>query len=317
IRPRERERRTGVRSSSVSPSRCGRLSCCVRSRAKRLTSEKQRGRQLASLTTAIPICIQPSGYPLGEDVVQLVALEMFLNRASSWCRPRALLLWTLWALLLPSTVTLTTGPGNSTLLFDSTDNSNSLRNCSCSAHIQDCDEALANLLCSCHTVLRSKLTPGGLREQGGLTVWLREPWVLTELLNGSVVLDLRLSFCGTGTLAIPNQYLALFGLRRLRVHSAAQDAPHLEQVLTISSSRDMEGMGYLSSTDPASPSSVLHVSILDVSVLNGLSSLKAYSVSATPMSTLFQYFPHLPLHPSTALDQPPEPQQDCFLTFIY
>ncbi|XP_014019458.1 uncharacterized protein C21orf62 [Salmo salar] len=245
---------------------------------------------------------------------------MSLNRASSWRRPPALLLWTLWVLLLPSTVTLTTGPGNSTLLFDSTDNSNSLRNCSCSAHIQDCDEALANLLCSCHTVQRSKLTPGGLREQGGLTVWLREPWVLTELLNGSVVLDLRLSFCGTGTLAIPTQYLALFGLRRLRVHSAAQGAPHLEQVLTISSrSRDIEGMGCLSSTDPASPSSVLHVSFLDVSVLNGLSSLKAYSVSAPPMSTLFQHFPHLPLplHPSTSLDQPPEPQQDCLLTFIY
>ncbi|KAK6292564.1 hypothetical protein J4Q44_G00371480, partial [Coregonus suidteri] len=172
---------------------------------------------------------------------------MSLNRASSWRRPPALLpwlLWTLWVLLLPSTVTPTTGPGNSTLLFDSTENSNSLRNCSCSAHIQDCDEALANLLCSCHTVLRSKLTPGGLREQGGLTVWLREPWVLTELLNGSVVPDLHLSFCGTSTLAIPTQYLALFGLRRLRVHSAAQGAPHLEQVLTIASrSRDMEGMG--------------------------------------------------------------------------
>lgn len=245
---------------------------------------------------------------------------MSLNRASSCRRPPALLLWTLWVLLLPTTVGSSTGPGNSTLLFNSATHGNSLRKCSCSTNIQDCDEALANLLCSCRTMSHSELTPGGLREQGSLTMWLREPWVLTELLNGSVVPDLCLSYCGPGSLAIPTQYLALFGLRRLRVHSAAQGAPHLEQVLTISSrSRDIEGMGCLSSTDPASPSSVLHVSFLDVSVLNGLSSLKAYSVSAPPMSTLFQHFPHLPLplHPSTSLDQPPEPQQDCLLTFIY
>ncbi|XP_041699615.1 uncharacterized protein C21orf62-like [Coregonus clupeaformis] len=256
---------------------------------------------------------------------------MSLNRASSCRRPTALLpwlLWTLWVLLLPSTVASTTGPGNSTLLFDSVTrgnstllfdsvtHGNSLRNCSCSAHIQDCDEALANLLCSCRTVSYSELTPGGLREQGSLTMWLREPWVLTELLSGSVVPDLRLSYCGPGSLAIPTQYLALFGLRRLRVHSAAQGAPHPEQVLTIASGTgDIERMGSLASTDPSS--SALHVSFLDVAVLNGLSSLKAYSVSAPPMPTLSQYFPHLPLYPSTPLDQPPDPQQDCLFTFIY
>uniref|UniRef100_A0A8C7LL94 Uncharacterized protein n=1 Tax=Oncorhynchus mykiss TaxID=8022 RepID=A0A8C7LL94_ONCMY len=253
---------------------------------------------------------------------------------ASSCRfPPALLpwlLWTLWVLLLPTavptTVASTTGPGNSTLLFNSAAHGNSLRKCSCSTHIQDCDEALANLLCSCRTMSHSELTPGGLREQGSLTMWLREPWVLTELLNGSVVPDLRLSYCGPGSLAIPTQYLALFGLRRLRVHSAAQGAPHPEQVLTIASgTEDIDGMGSLASTDPSS--SILHVSFLDVALLNGLSSLKAYSVSAPPMPTLSQYFPHLPLYPSTALDQPlypstpldqpPDPQQDCIFTFIY
>ncbi|KAM9447888.1 exosomal polycystin-1-interacting protein-like isoform 2-T5 [Salvelinus alpinus] len=254
---------------------------------------------------------------------------MSLNRAFSCRRPPALLpwlLWTLWVLLLPTTVASTTGPGNSTLLFNSAAHGNSLRKCSCSTHIQDCDEALANLLCSCRTMSHSELTPGGLREQGSLTMWLREPWVLTELLNGSVVPDLRLSYCGPGSLAIPTQYLALFGLRRLRVHIAAQGAPHPEQVLTIASgTEDIEGMGSLASTDPSS--SILHVSFLDVALLNGLSSLKAYSVSAPPMPTLSKYFPYLPLYPSTALDQPlypstpldqpPDPQQDCLFTFIY
>ncbi|KAL0985541.1 hypothetical protein UPYG_G00158390 [Umbra pygmaea] len=256
------------------------------------------------------VCIKASGYSLSEDVVSLVAMEMSPNRASSCSRPRGLLswlLWTAWVLLLPWTVSLTTGSGNRTLLFDSADNNNSLRNCSCSAHVQDCNKVLANLQCSCHTVPRSELTPGGLREQGGLTVWLTEPWVLTELLNGSVVADLSLSFCGAGPLAIPSQYLALFGLRMLKVYSAAQGARHPEQGLTIAS-----GMAH--SYVPSSPS-VTHVSFLDLNVLNGLSSLKAYSVSAQPLVTLLQQFPHLPLPqmPSTSRDLP----QHSLLTFIY
>lgn len=267
-------------------------------------------------------------------------MEMSLNRTSS-----ALLPWLLWVLFLPSPVAPTIEPAptstasqptNSTLLFDSGAPGNSLRNCSCSVRIRDCDEALANLLCSCRTVPRSALPPAGLREPGGLTVWLREPWVLQELLNRSMVSDLHLSFCGANVL--DSQHLALFGLRTLRIHSATPGAPHPDQHITISPpgpgsvveggllSSDTSDTGPISSSSSSSPSSssTLHVTFLDVAVLNGLSTLKAYSVVGLPVATLSQRFPHLPLPSLAPHDGPtdpnepaPEPQQDCVLTIIY
>ncbi|XP_010904282.1 uncharacterized protein C21orf62 [Esox lucius] len=245
---------------------------------------------------------------------------MSLNRASSHLRPPALLswlFWTLWVLLPPMAVSPTASPANRTLLFDSA--SNGLRNCSCPAPIRDCDEALANIRCGCRTVPRSDLARGGLREEGGLTVWFTNPWVLAELLNGSTVADLRLSFCGAGRVSHPGRYLALRGLRRLSLYSAARGAVHPEQALTIATGfGDTGGVGSLSSPAPSSASSssaVLHMSILDVSVLNGLSPLKAYSVSAPPLLALPQHFPHLP--PFQDPYTPQDRQKDTLLTFIY
>ncbi|KAI1899091.1 hypothetical protein AGOR_G00057920 [Albula goreensis] len=207
---------------------------------------------------------------------------------------------------------------NGTLLFDSPGHggSHSLRNCSCAAEIQDCDEALANLLCSCRTVPRSTLPPGGLRMQGGgLTVWVREQWVLRELLNGSAVQDLRLSACSHSPFP-PAQPIALFGLQRLRLRAAHQGAAHPEQILNIVTATERgRGKGRPSPSSSTAPPFL--VSFLDVALLNGLSPLKAYSVSSPPVPSLAQHFPHLPLPPQTDPDAQPQPQQDCLLTFIY
>lgn len=264
---------------------------------------------------------------------------MSLNRTSSWRRPSALLPWLLWALLLPSPVALTTdfGPtaspslsANSSLLFDSSGPGNSLRNCSCSAPIRDCDEALANLLCSCRTVPRSALPPADLTDPGGLTVWVREPWVFQELLNGSTVAHLRLAFCGSKPL--PSQYLALFGLKTLEVHSAAPGSIHPDQVLSLGATYRaaggvVGGGSFSSDTGPLSSSpSVLHVAFLDIGLLNGVSTLKAYTIVGPSVSSLSPHFPHLPvpLHtdipqaePMDPSDGPSQLQQGCILTFIY
>ncbi|XP_018598760.1 uncharacterized protein C21orf62-like [Scleropages formosus] len=237
----------------------------------------------------------------------------------------------LWALvaLLPAAFTVvvaspSTGsrpppqpPPNSTLLFDNVDNANSLRNCSCASEIQDCNNALANLLCSCHTVLRSSLPPAGLSVQGGLTVWVHDAWLLRELLNGSAVQDLRLSACSPALLMplAPPPFLALFGLRRLRVYSSTPGATHPEQTLTISTEPGREERGEVPESPGFANPTLLHVSFLDVSLLSGLSSLKAYSVSSPSAASITQHFPHLPL-PRTTLHSN-HPLQDCLLTFIY
>ncbi|XP_056146025.1 uncharacterized protein C21orf62-like [Lampris incognitus] len=276
---------------------------------------------------------------------------MSLNRISS-----ALFLSLMWLLFLPfpiapvpdSSPTPTSAAAaassqtaNTTLLFDSGLPGSSLRNCSCSTHVRDCDEALANLLCNCHTVPRSALPPAGLRESERLTVWFRDPWVLQELLNRSTVGHLHLSFCGENLL--DTQYLALFGLRTLRIYSATPGAPHASQEITVSPvaggmADEMPFSTYPLDLEPLSPSSipsssitsssVLHVTFLDVALLNGLSALKAYSVVGPAVPTLPQQFPNLPLPFPLPLsappdgttdtsDQTPEHQQRCVLTFIY
>ncbi|XP_061082698.1 uncharacterized protein C21orf62-like [Conger conger] len=203
------------------------------------------------------------------------------------------------------------GPPNSTLLFNSASHgAHNLRNCSCNTEVMACNDALANLVCSCRTVARSALPPAGLAVRGRLTVWVRDPWVLRELLNGSTVQDLQLAACDPAPL--PAQPLALFGLRRLHLLSASQGVTHPEQSLNITAGPD-RGRG----VRPSSSSSPFLVSFLDVALLNGLSPLKAYSVSSPPSSILAQHFPHLPLAQPFPTQQPPEPLQDCLLTFIY
>ncbi|XP_029936965.1 uncharacterized protein C21orf62-like [Myripristis murdjan] len=270
---------------------------------------------------------------------------MFLNRTSS-----ALFPWLLWLLFLPTPATATTGstptsaaspPANTTLLFDSGAPGHSLRNCSCSTPIQECDEALANLLCSCRTVPRSALPPAGLREPGSLIVWLKETWILEELLNRSMIGHLHLSFCGINPL--DSQYLALIGLQTLRIHSAVPGVPYPNQKITVapaagaeveleslSSSASTSSSSSFSSSSSSSPpsSSIFHMTVLDVAALNGLSALKAYSVVGPPISTLSQHFPHLPVavplpssaphnDPTEPGEQAAEPQYNCVLTFVY
>ncbi|KAM3862178.1 exosomal polycystin-1-interacting protein-like [Diretmus argenteus] len=247
---------------------------------------------------------------------------MSLNRISS-----ALLPWLLWLLFFPSPVTPTsssapmsaTPPINTTLLFDSGAPGYSLRNCSCSTPVRDCDEALANMQCSCRTVLRSALPPAGLREPGGLTVWIRESWVLQELLNRSMVGHLRLSFCGINPL--DSQYLVLLGLRTLRIHTAAPGAAYPNQEIAVhpaaGAAAEVEPLSFDSSS---TSTSILHMTFLDVAVLNGLSALKAYSVVGPPLPTLSQHFPHMPLRlplPTESDHEAAEPRRSCVLTFVY
>lgn len=236
----------------------------------------------------------------------------------------ALLPWSLCLLFLLTPATQTTSsapvyetppPANTTLLFDS---GNNLRNCSCSAPVQACDQALANSLCRCHTVLRSSLLAAGLREPGPLAVWVTELWVLEELLNSSVVGHLQLSYCGANPL--DSQYLALLGLQTLRIHSAAPGAPYPDQEITVSppagAVAELEAVSF-------GFSSSFHVTFVDVAVLSGLSALKAYSVPAPPAPALSHFLPHLLFSPPppAAPDDPgepaAEPPQDLLLTFVY
>lgn len=275
--------------------------------------------------------LHPSRYrllsPLGEDVVCLISMEMSPNTFSS-----VLLLRSLWVLFFLTPITWTTDsaptsetlpPFNTTLLFHSGAPCYNLRNCSCYTPVRDCDEALANSLCRCHTVLRSALPHTGIREHGPLTVWIKELWVLEELLNRSMVGHLRLSFCGIKP--IDSQYLALLGLQTLRIHSAAPEVPFPNQEIAISPAAGLAEEFKALSFDF---SSSIHVTMLDTAVLNGLSTLKAYSVVGPPADTLSQHFPHLalpgalpssvtpddPLDPS---EQAAEPLQNVLITFVY
>ncbi|XP_034549962.1 uncharacterized protein C21orf62-like [Notolabrus celidotus] len=222
----------------------------------------------------------------------------------------AWLLWSLWWLFFLTRPSEASPPLNTTLLFDSGAPGFSLRNCSCSAPIRDCNEALANSVCRCHTVLRSALPPAGLRERGVLTVWVKELWVLQEVLNRSTVAHLRLSFCGERP--IHSQYLSLLGLQTLRVNSP--HAPYPTQDISITPPADFN-----TPAESPSPSPSDHVTFLDMSVLNGLSALKAYSVLGPPPHTFSQHFPHLHLPPAPSESYAPEDRatENLLLTFIY
>ncbi|XP_029386807.1 uncharacterized protein C21orf62 homolog [Echeneis naucrates] len=236
-------------------------------------------------------------------------MEKSPSRTSSALSP--CLLWLLF-FLTPITQTTRSVPpantsllANTTLLFDSGAPHYNLRNCSCSKPVLDCDEALANSLCSCHTVLRSDLPLAGLRDPGQLTVWVKEFWVLEELLNRSMIGHLQLSFCGTKPL--PSQYLALLSLQTLRIHSSVPLVPYRNQEIKLVPaarvSVELEALSF----DLAS---ALHLTILDVAVLNGLSVLKAYSVVQPPGPSFSQHLPLRKPGEEAAL-------QNLLLTFIY
>ncbi|XP_056909989.1 uncharacterized protein C21orf62-like isoform X2 [Takifugu flavidus] len=247
---------------------------------------------------------------LGEDVACLVTMAMAPNTACS-----ALLPWPLWLFFLLAAVTQTTSPAptpelpvgfNTTLLFTSAAPGLNLRNCSCSAPVRDCDEALANSLCRCRTVLRSSLPPAGLWVSEQLTVWVKEVLLLEELLNRSVVHHLQLSFCGIQP--VDSRILALLGVRTLRI--TAPEAPYSRQEITIAPSAGLSAEIETASSN----ASTFHLTLLDVALFNGLSAMKAYTVVGPAADTLSQHFPHLPFP-----DTPPsgEPRQNLLLTFVY
>lgn len=122
-----------------------------------------------------------------------------------------------------------------------------------------------------------------------------------------------------------SQYLALQGLRTLRIHSAAPEATYPNQEITISPAAgvavELEALSF-------DFSSSFHVTFLDVAVLNGLSALKAYSVVGPPAHNLSQTFPHLALplatpysaapdDPIDPSEQAAEPLQNLLITFVY
>lgn len=250
-------------------------------------------------------------------------MEMSPNTVSSAPLP-----WSLWLLIFLTPVGRATGsapasdaspPPNSTLLFDGGAPGHNLWNCSCSAPVQDCSEAQAGARCRCHAVLRSALPPAGLRAPGRLTVWVKEPWVLEELLNGSAVGHLRLAFCGLKPM--DSRYVALLGLQTLRIHSAVPGAPYPDQEITVSPSAGLAAELRALPFDLSSSSS-FHMTFLDVAALSGLSRLKAYTVVGPPTRTLSQHFPHLAPPSSATPDDPADPgdpaaEQNQLVTFVY
>lgn len=249
-------------------------------------------------------------------------MEMSPNTGSSVSLP--------WLLFFLTSITWTHStptseppqPVNTTLLFDVGGPGSHLRNCSCSTSVRDCDESLANLVCRCHTVQRSSLPHHGLTHHGPLTVWVKELWVLEELLNSSMVGHLQLSFCGIKPM--DSQYLTMLGLQTLRIHSAAPEVPFPNQEITVSPAaglqEELEALFFDYSTS-------FHVTILDTAVLNGLSALKTYTVVLSSSSTS-QHFPRLalplalpssvtPYDPLEPIKQDSESLQNLLITFVY
>uniref|UniRef100_A0A8C2VFP3 Exosomal polycystin 1 interacting protein n=1 Tax=Chinchilla lanigera TaxID=34839 RepID=A0A8C2VFP3_CHILA len=157
----------------------------------------------------------------------------------------------------------TKGQKNSTLIFTK---QNTIRNCSCSADIRDCDYSLANLMCSCKTVLPFAVERSSY--SGHLTIWFTDSSVLGRLLNFTLVQDLKLSLCSSNTL--PTKYLAICGLKRLRISTEAK-YPFPEQSLLIHTTGDADSLHKGWQT-------CMYISFLDVALFNRDSSLKSYSI---------------------------------------
>ncbi|XP_005993681.2 exosomal polycystin-1-interacting protein [Latimeria chalumnae] len=172
---------------------------------------------------------------------------------------------------------------NTTLIFSK---ENSIRNCSCASDIRDCDYALASLMCSCRTVVAHTVDTSSskLSYKSDLTIWFTNISVLGQLLNFTSVYDLKLSLCGGGSL--PTEYLTIFGLRSLRIHGAA-NAQFPYQNFTLCNAKPFGQPKTCSKDKP----SFFHISFLDTALLNGNSSLKAYS--AKNISNIAGHFPAL------------------------
>ncbi|KAF3820510.1 hypothetical protein GH733_013686 [Mirounga leonina] len=93
---------------------------------------------------------------------------------------------------------------------------------------RDCDYSLANLRCSCNTVLPLALEQASHVDH--LTIWFTDASALGLLSNFTLVQDLKLSLRSTSTL--PAEHLAICGLKRLRVNTEAR-RPSPEQSLLI------------------------------------------------------------------------------------
>uniref|UniRef100_A0A8C4TXR5 Chromosome 21 open reading frame 62 n=1 Tax=Falco tinnunculus TaxID=100819 RepID=A0A8C4TXR5_FALTI len=170
---------------------------------------------------------------------------------------------------------------NHTLIFTK---ENTIRNCSCSADIRDCDYCLANLMCNCKTVLLSTMEKTTYNSH--LTIWFTDTSVLEMLLNFTRVWDLKLSFCGTTPL--PAEYLAIWGLRKLRVNKIKGQFPEQSVTIYSSSNNEKENSLVVHSKDRQM---LVYISFLDTSLFNGYSLLKSYSVEN--ISSITEHFPSL------------------------
>uniref|UniRef100_A0A2R9B6U2 Uncharacterized protein n=1 Tax=Pan paniscus TaxID=9597 RepID=A0A2R9B6U2_PANPA len=196
----------------------------------------------------------------------------------------------------------TKGQKNSTLIFT---RENTIRNCSCSADIRDCDYSLANLMCNCKTVL--PLAVERTSYNGHLTIWFTDTSVLGHLLNFTLVQDLKLSLCSTNTL--PTEYLAICGLKRLRINMEAKH-PFPEQSLLIHSGGDSDSrekpMWLHKGWQPC-----MYISFLDMALFNRDSALKSYSIeNVTSIANNFPDFSYFRTFPMPS-------NKSYVVTFIY
>lgn len=171
---------------------------------------------------------------------------------------------------------------NHTLIFSK---DNNIRNCSCSSNVHNCDYNLANLECSCKTVHPKNKTGSRMSYSGNLTIWFSDTSTLGKLVNFTYVHNLKLSLCGTTTL--PTEYLAILGLRCLKVQADAMAEQSL--ILYNSSDQKVQDGPCPTSRDKQSQ---LPISYLDTSVFNRLPLLKSYSVEN--VSSVLEHFPNLP-----------------------
>ncbi|XP_069801713.1 exosomal polycystin-1-interacting protein isoform X2 [Dendropsophus ebraccatus] len=167
---------------------------------------------------------------------------------------------------------------NHTLIFSK---DNNIRNCSCSFDIPSCDFSLANLMCNCKSIVLPKNKTGSrLSYNGDLTIWFSDTTTLGRLVNFTFVHNLKLSLCGATTL--PTEYLAILGLKYLRVQADSIQ----EQSLTITHCSVKDRPCLVPTTPP------FQISYLDTSLFNGLPLLKSYSVEN--VSSIKEQFPNLP-----------------------
>ncbi|XP_021064509.2 uncharacterized protein C21orf62 homolog [Mus pahari] len=163
---------------------------------------------------------------------------------------------------------------NNTLIFTK---GNTIRNCNCPVDIRDCDYSLANLMCSCKSVLPSAMEQTSYH--GHLTIWFTDISTLGHVLKFTLVQDLKLSLCGSST--FPTKYLPICGLQRLHINTEAR-RPSREQSLLIHSRREGSPMHKGWQT-------CVCISFLDVALFNRDSSLKSYSIDN--ISSLTSDFP--------------------------